>query len=74
MQTPLPPLLHFIAAFITMVPSPWQLQHVRLQDSSEKWGEGQGIITVPAGLKIAWDLIPGMIYSSEPSWVGGGGV
>lgn len=33
----------------------------------KKWGEGQGIITGYEGLKIAKDLIPGIIYSSKTS-------
>lgn len=33
----------------------------------KKWGEGQGIITGYEGLKIAQDLIPGIIYSSKTS-------
>lgn len=33
----------------------------------KKWGEGQGIITAYQGLKIAKDLIPGIIYSSKTS-------
>lgn len=35
----------------------------------KKWGEGQGIITGYEGLKIARDLIPGIIYSSKTSRV-----
>lgn len=33
----------------------------------KKWREGQGIITGYEGLKIAKDLIPGIIYSSKTS-------
>lgn len=33
----------------------------------KKWGERLGIITGSEALKIAKDLIPGIIYSSETS-------
>lgn len=70
-----PPLLHLMAAFITMARLPWQRQHVKLEDSGEKKvGRRTGSNHGHVELKIAPDLIPAMIYSSETSGLGGGRV